>query len=175
MRKQSRISHICKGDNFMGKALLVLCTLCFVPALFAQAIGPIQTATVTLTSAQLQHLKNTPVQLTPAPGTGRVIFDIGQQFQYRFGSTPYRVAADGKFSVYTSSNPNSGGFRLNAAGFLDQSASQLASGVNTGTLSISQSSGDNSPLMVANIGSEEFAEGDGSVIVTVYYTIVDLQ
>lgn len=159
----------------MRRALLVLCALCLVPGLFAQAAGPVQTATVTLTAAQLQHLKGTPVQLIPAPGPGRVIFNIGQQFQYKFGTTPYSVAADGKFSVYISSNRRSGGFHLNAAGFLDQSTSQLASGVNTGTLSISQSSGDNSPLVIANSGSEEFADGDGSVIVTVYYTVVDLQ
>ena len=161
----------------MRKTLVSLLALCIVPGLFAQSAGTVQTATVTLTAAQLQHLKSAPVQLVPAPGSGKAILDIGQQFQYRAGSTPYSVVscADGKFSIYISSNPSSGGFRLNAAGFLDQPTSQLASGGNTGTWSVPQSSGDNSPLMVGNIGPVEFADGDGTVTITVEYAVVDLQ
>ena len=34
---------------------------------------------------------------------------------------------------------------------------------------------ENQPLMIFNNGSGEWAEGDGSVVVTVYYTIVGLQ
>ncbi len=158
----------------MRRTVVVLFALCVVPGAFAQSGGPIQTATVTLTATQLQHLKTAPVELVPAPGAGKVILDVSQQFQYKFGTTPYTVSADGKFSVYISS-ANSAGFYLNAAGFLDQSTSQLASGANSGTSSTSQSSGENSPLMIRNVGSQEFADGDGTVAITVYYAVVTLQ
>ena len=34
---------------------------------------------------------------------------------------------------------------------------------------------ENQALMIFNSGSGEWTDGDGSVIVTVYYTVVDLQ
>jgi hypothetical protein len=126
-----------------------------------------------LTAAQLQRLKGSPVQLVPAPGAGNIILDISQQFQYKFGTTRYTVS-DGKFSIYLSSS-NSAGFYLNAAGFLDQTSSQVASGANSGTSPTPLSSAENSPLMVRSVGSDEFADGDGTVTITVYYTVMALQ
>jgi len=54
----------------MRKTFIVVLTALFlVPVLFGQSTGgAIQTATVTLSSAQLLSLRAMPVQLVPPPG-----------------------------------------------------------------------------------------------------------
>ena len=161
----------------MRSAVVAVLALACVPWLSAQTGSTIQTATITLTASQLQNLTSIPVQVVPAPGPGQAIVDMAQQFQYKFGTVAYTPAScsDGKFAIYAGSNPSAAGFRLNSAGFLDQTTSQVASGTNTGTWSTPLSAAQNTPLMVANLGSADFAGGDGTVTITVYYTVVQLQ
>jgi len=55
------------------------------------ATGPgVQTATVSLTSSQIQNLAATPVQLVAAPGAGNYIYLVSPPlFELVFGTTPY--------------------------------------------------------------------------------------
>ena len=64
----------------------------------------------------------------------------------------------------------------NAIRFLDQTSSQIFMAEGIGGIGISpQSTLDNAPLMVENDSSTEWTGGDGTVTITVYYTVVSLQ
>lgn len=49
----------------------------------------VQNKKITLTSAQILDLHNTPVELIPAPGSGKVINFINLITHYEFNTTPY--------------------------------------------------------------------------------------
>ncbi len=156
----------------MRKILAVLFAACLVPSLFAQGTGtPVQTATVTLSSAQLQHLGATPVQLVPAPGSGKLLNLVSIVAQYKFGSAAYALANGGQFT--TALGSASIGINLAAAGFIDKTTNQIQ--FNGGSAGGAQGAMENQPLMISNDGAGEWISGDGTVIVTVYYTVVDLQ
>jgi hypothetical protein len=91
--------------------------------------------------------------------------------QYKAGGTAYTVGNGDDFSAALGIAPL--GIRLNAAGFIDRTGNQVQFNSPSGLGS--QSSMENQPLMIFNNGSGEWSDGDGSVIVTVYYTVVDLQ
>jgi hypothetical protein len=138
-------------------------------------IGAIQVATVTLTSAQLKALRATPVQLVAAPGAGKVIQAISSFWQYSAGATPYTVP-DGSLVIYNATAGLVLGERFteNAAGFLDQAASQVLLLNADNTQAQPATSFANKALLIANNGSGEWTAGDGTVIVTVYYAVVTL-
>src|SRR5689334_12942887 len=80
--------------------IVAMATMLLTPALLAQSGGAVQTAIVTLSSAQLLHLHATAVQLVPAPGAGNVIKPISFTLEYKFGTAPY-TAPDGSFAIGT--------------------------------------------------------------------------
>jgi hypothetical protein len=66
--------------------------------------------------------------------------------------------------------------QVSAAGFLDQSTSQIFMSEGIGGIGSSpQGTLENASMMAANDGSTEWTNGDGTVTITVYYTIVALQ
>jgi hypothetical protein len=156
----------------MHKLLAILVVACLVPAAFAQATdSAVQKATVPLSSAQLQHLRTNAVQLVPAPGSGKLLNLTSIVAQYKAGGTPFTIGSGGDFSL------SLGATRINillpSMGLIDQAANQIQ--MNSGSHGGAQNSMENQPLTVSNDGSAEWTDGDGSVIVTVYYTVVDLQ
>jgi hypothetical protein len=153
----------------MRKLLLVLMTVWLAPAVIAQTA--VQSATVTLSSAQLQHLKASPVQLVAAPGSGKLLNLVSVVGQYKAGGSAYMVGQGGDFIAALGNAPLN--IRLNAAGFIDQTSNHVQ--LNSPSGLGSQGAMENQALMIANSGSGEWTDGDGSVIVTVYYTVVDLQ
>src|SRR2546429_9906343 len=56
----------------MRKAMIALFIVSLASGLSAQTSGGMQTATVTLSAAQLQTLRESPVILIPAPGAGEM-------------------------------------------------------------------------------------------------------
>jgi hypothetical protein len=156
----------------MHKLFAVLMVVSIVPAVFAQGTdSAVQKAVVTLSSVQLQHLRANPVQLVPAPGSGKLLNLISLVGQYKFGSSPYSLGSGGYLSTTVGGAPIH--VALTTPGFLDQSVNQVR--MNGGSSGGAQSGMENQALMIANDGSGEWTDGDGSVIVTVYYTVVDLQ
>jgi hypothetical protein len=153
----------------MKKLFAIIMACCFAPTLFAQA--NVQSATVTLSSTQLQHLRGTPVQVVAAPGSGKVLNLVSMVGQYKAGGTAYNLENGGDFG--TSLGSSSLSIRLYAAGFIDQTTNHIQFNSPAGLGS--QSGMENQPLLVSNNGGGEWTEGDGTVIVTVYYTVVDLQ
>ena len=158
----------------MRKTFIVMLTCLFiVPSLLAQGTGSgIQTATVTLSSAQLLHLNGTPVQLIAAPGSGNVIKPLSITLQYKFGSAPY-TAQDGSFAIGTPAFVAA--VQQPAVGFIDQASDQIAFLGGFGGAFGPRSSFENQPITVMQNGSAEWTAGDGSVVISVTYTVVVLQ
>ena len=157
----------------MRKKFIVLLTGIFLtPALFAQSGGGVQTAAVTLSSAQLLHLHGTAVQLVPPPGAGNVIKPISFTLEYKFSTTPY-TAPDGSFAISTPSFVAA--VQQPAAGFIDQASDQVAFLGGFGGAFGPRSSFENQSITVTQNGSAEWTAGDGSVVISVTYTVVALQ
>jgi len=162
----------------MRKIIVLLVGLCLVPALFAQAGGPLQTATVTLTSAQLQNLKAGPVTLIAAPGAGSYINVVAVVFQYKAGTAPYVVASGGHFSMLIGAGANGNGpvetSDLSATGFIDKTQNHIRV-PRISSVGDSQGNLENQALQVTNDGGAEWTDGNGTVTITVSYTVVALQ
>jgi len=164
----------------MKKILLVLFAVALVPSLLAQGTGAgVQTATVTLSAAQLQHLRASAVQLVPAPGAGSFLNPLSIVAQYKFGTVSYGVPDGGQFSAAIGNVPT--GINLAAAGFIDQVTNQIQIGGSAASPGFvpgwtwPQSALENQALVVSNNGGSEWTSGDGTVTITVIYTIVSLQ
>ena len=154
----------------MRKLASIVFVLCVTPGLLAQA-SSMQASTTVLASAQLQHLNASPVQIAAAPGPGELLNLVSVVAQYKSGGAPYVIPADGQFSFELGGAPIQ--ITLVAKGFIDQSANQVQ--MNTGSHGGTQASMENQPLSLTNDGDAEWTGGDGTVIVTAYYTVVDLQ
>ena len=161
-----------RGKSNMRKLFVIVIVVGLVPSVFAQGTdSAVQKAVVPLSSAQLQHLKTNPVQVVAPAGTGKLLNLVSLVAQYKAGSSPYALGDGGDFTASLGSAAL--GIRLIAAGFIDRTANQIQfnspSGLGT------QSDMENQPLTISNNGAGEWTDGDGSVIVIVYYTVVDLQ
>jgi hypothetical protein len=143
----------------------------------------LQAASVTLTAAQIKALKATPIQIIPAPGAGKAINLIQAVWQYKFGTVPYGNVPSFPTATLDISQGdiNTSDFGLAAAfaeGFLDQNQNMVQiqpqippSGVGiVGT----QAEIENVAVHLGNSGPSEFTNGDGTLTVTVYYTVVTL-
>ncbi len=157
----------------MRRILGALFLLCSLPTLFAQSAVPVQAATTTLTSAQLLHLKTSPVQLVSAPGVGRAINAISAVLQYKFNTTPY-TGPGGRGIAISFSGETSSFLTGPSVGFIDGTRSSVSQ-LSPGGPVFSQANAENAALIIRNNDGGEWTDGDGAVIVTVYYTIVDLQ
>jgi hypothetical protein len=163
----------------MRKIVVLLLAVVVVPTLFAQGNSTaVQIAAVTLSSAQLQHLKATAVQVVPAPGTGNLVNPLSVVAQYKFGTVAYDVPNGGQFSAAVGNAPI--GVNLAAAGFIDQTTNQIQMGGSAGSPGFvpgwtwAQSALENQPVMISNNSGGEWTGGDGTVTITVYYTVVAL-
>jgi hypothetical protein len=158
----------------MRRILVALFVLCLVPGVFAQTGAPIQTATVTLSSAQLLHLKAAPIQLVAAPGSGKAINAISAFLQYKFNSAAYASPAGGTGFEISFSGESGSYLTGPAVGFIDRSSSQISQ-LSPGGPVFSQAAAENAAPIIRNNDGGEWTSGDGTVIVTLYYTVVDLQ
>lgn len=84
----------------MRKVVGFLFAVCLAPGVFAQTPGgPVLTVTVTLSPAQVQQLRATPVTLVAAAGPGTYINPLSAVIEYKPGSTPYSVPNYGVFCI----------------------------------------------------------------------------
>jgi hypothetical protein len=161
----------------MRNTLICAILFCFLPALNGQTTDAVavQVATTTLSAAQLASLHGSPVSVVTAPGAGKALAPFSAIFQVKAGTSPYGVAPDSHMLLYVGQTSNNV-TRANAIRFLDQTSSQIFMAEGIGGIGISsQSTLDNAPLMVENDSSTEWTGGDGTVTITVYYTVVSLQ
>jgi hypothetical protein len=115
------------------------------------------------------------VQLIAAPGAGQALAPISAVFQYRAGSVPYASPGGGHLAIYINT-PQNLVTQVSAAGFIDQSTSQIFMSEGIGGIGSSpQGTLENASMVATNDGSSEWTNGDGTVTITVYYTVVTLQ
>lgn len=145
------------------------------PTLAAFQNGSIQTADVTVSSAQLLTLNATPVQLVAAPGTGYALVLLGALFTKAAGTAYAGIAAGEDLAIrYTNS---SGAIVLEAepTGFLDQATAQtlyaypFVQGATSPVFSVAPVA--NSPLMLHMLVGE-ITTGTSDLKVRVWYRIV---
>src|SRR5881628_2472649 len=111
-------TFVTREKSSMRNLLVVLIAVWLAPTLFAQAPnGPVQSVTARLSSAQLQHLKASPVQLVAAPGTGKLLNLVSVVGQYKSGGSAYTVTDGGQFNLALGGAPIH--ISLTATGFID--------------------------------------------------------
>jgi hypothetical protein len=138
--------------------------------------SPIQTATVTLSAAQIKTLKATPVQLVAAPGVGKaIIFHFGH-ILYVFNTAPYAsISFQAQLGIGHTLAWNTEANSFFAHNLIDAVENTfLWGGAELTDPTPTASVLDNQPLIVFNTGSSEFTDGDGTLVVTVYYSVVTL-
>lgn len=166
----------------------------------AAGSGGLQVARVTVSSAQLLNLAAAPVTIVPPPGAGKIIVPaLGWQYiaaqtagtlsggpvlVYKFASTPYVDGGGGFPCLFLGANPATWFIDYFGASFWDQTADQVQSGFAQAASGlpappgmgpvVSVSSVANQPLMFGlTPGGASPTGGDGSVLVTVPYFVVD--
>lgn len=140
------------------------------------AVGPqgcigLQVADVTLSSAQILALQTTPVTIIPAPGVagftinpllfilrllaGSAAYtDVGGAVSFTVGTATQALASNGVFLVTTSPNR----------------AIQRLSGFSATDTAGNPPTDDNAPLNISK-ATNNFAAGNGTMHITVYYTV----
>jgi hypothetical protein len=159
----------------MHKLLMTLVAFALGSYAFAQTGGDQQTATVTLSVAQLQTLREMPVVVIPDPGQGMAISPVSATLQYNFGTQHY-AGGHGKFIItlgpYGTDNSIAAFDEVNTAGFVDQDSNQT---VTLQADPIDPSANvTNLDLEIVNFGPP-LIDGDGTVTVTVTYDLVSTQ
>jgi len=159
----------------MRTTIVKIILLSLATGLYAQRNGSQQTATVTLSVAQLQGLRDAPVVLIPAPGQGMAFNPVSATLQYNYGTQHY-AGGHGKLIItigpYDSNSPIVAFDPVNTAGFLDQDSNQT---VKLQPDPIDPSSSiENLDLEIVNFGPP-LIDGDGTVTVTVNYNVVSTQ
>lgn len=143
------------------------------------SLGVLQTAQVLVSSAQLKALPGTPVVLLPAPGINQVIVVNSYIFQYRFVAPAYTLGnADNTFTLVYHGHPAQqiGSFVgvAGAAGLVDQIVNGVLVGpgatpaviqANASGLSVDLTMGGTTPGLTL---------GNGSLVVTILYSILIL-
>lgn len=159
----------------MRKLIVILAVLWWAVLVSAQTGGDQQTATVTVSVAQLQTLRDAPVVLVPAPGAGMAINPVSATLQYNFVAHNY-PGGHGRLIItigpYDSDSPILAFDAVNTAGFLDQDSNQT---VTLQANPIDPSANvENLDLEIVNFGPP-LIDGDGTVTVTVNYNLVSTQ
>lgn len=125
-------------------------------------------ATVTLSSADILDLHNTPITLVAAPGAGKYVNVHRYAFDYAYGTTPY-VVGDAFYMAY-------GADVASVADLYDDIGAANSLHVQrTPTVSIVGTSADldNLPVVLSAAGVA-ITDGDGTLTVTVWYSIEDV-
>lgn len=133
---------------------------------------------ITLTSAQIKALNITPVQIIPAPGSGKTIFILNFMCKLIYGGNNAFTGSGGIYLIYKASS----GAQASSGG-----ASNISTNTQNATAIISpnffsdHATGTNAqiqnePLLAYNYGSAFAgnASGDNTVKITVNYMIVQI-
>ena len=132
----------------------------------------IRTARLSLSSADLLALDTTPIEIVPAPGSGKIILPIEALFRYTHVTTAYTVGT----SVLVVGIPG------DEAGYIKLDNSALSSFVGNATSdtarqfheSAQNDSGSmGNQAITVRIESDTLADGDGTLVIDLLYRIAD--
>lgn len=137
------------------------------------ALNPLvqQVAQVALTAVNLIAMKTTPVSILPAPGAGKVLIVDAIAFQFKHGATQFTGGGAVTFVYHgTAVTPHTGNVAASVLNAVTDDLQYL--GPNT-SAAIDLQSAINTGLDITN-ATAAFATGNGTAIVTVWYSVVTL-
>jgi hypothetical protein len=139
----------------------------------ASSFAPvIQSTQTTVSSAQLLLLHTTPVQILPAQGSGTLIVIDSVQFEFDPDTTAYTSVSTADIAVYVDTTQATN-FKGDSTGLIDQTAKTFEIVTPSGNkFFTTDTHSDNQPVMIANIGSGNYATGNGTLVVNVNYYLV---
>lgn len=121
-------------------------------------------ATVTLSSAQILDLHNTPVTLVAAPGAAKAVLPWRVVHHFRYGTAAYVADTPGNEPRVSISPQENSEYDL-----LNRDADADYASIET-TLELYE----NSALSAVITGGGYYVTGDGTLTVTVWYTVEDV-
>mgnify|MGYP003490041633 FL=1 len=137
---------------------------------FTGAPGGQQTATVTLTNAQMLALRATPITIIPAPGAGKWIQVLEGCLVFNYTAV-YTESADNLALRYVDGSGAKASADIEATGFVDATAdaiTNIAPLAQLGTSSLTTAGViSNALVCIHNIGDGEFGGGNAANTVKV--------
>ena len=140
----------------------------------AVTMGPssgVAVARVTIPTASVLDLADTPYQLVAAPGAGRILYFEGALLQLDYNTVQYTENADNLDVRYTAEAGVAVSTVIECTGFIDQAADTFARALPVLNAITANSAGENAALVLVN-PNDDFAAGNSPLIVDTYYRIV---
>ena len=145
-----------------------------------------QVANVTLSSAQILALENTPVEIIPAPGAGKMLWPVVIFVHFKYGTTPYNLANSPTLVL------NYEGLGGGGTPYIQAISSSSVSGLLTATSDqilqansrfIFQNGVQGTPFPRTDVenqgisiyqGGGTITSGDGTLLVSILYSVISL-
>lgn len=129
----------------------------------------IQTSTISLNASEIQGLNTTPKQIVATPGAGLAHIAIGWSIRYTYNTTIFDVGTRLELVSGTNTNPQLVLPSL-LTNLLERTSSTNFASTQSPTTSVDTNFAANEALFVR--ADADSTAGDGTAIVTVYYTTI---
>jgi hypothetical protein len=128
--------------------------------------SPYASIEVALTSAQVLALADTPVELVPAPGAGKVLQFLGALLILDFNSAGYTESSDNLTINYTNESGLTASEVIECTGFIDATADKMITAIPAKDIIPVA----NAALVLSN-ENDNFAVGDSPIRVKVLFAV----
>lgn len=132
-------------------------------------------AQATLSPSDVLNLKAKPYVVVPAPGVGFVVMLLFALLQYKFVTTPYgNTGANDLAFCWDAAGISSPFEAFSSNGFLNQTQSHITQ-VPVSIVGAHRDVAENQPVVLTHAGgSTEFSSGDGLLLVSAVYRVIQL-
>jgi len=131
----------------------------------------LQTATITVSTAELLALATTPKELVAAPGADKIVEFLGAKLILNYNSIQYTEAGDNMGIKYTDASGVQVSDTIECTGFIDQAADTVTSAVPIKDAIVAAAGCVNQALVLDNLNAN-FAAGNSEMFVQVRYRII---
>lgn len=136
--------------------------------------GLVNKIKLTLTAAQLNALKTTPISIIPAPGASKFIQVLGVSARLLFGTTAFTLNA-GTLKLFMGAVANAKALTADMSALLTQTVNATTIGQAVlGLATLTDAQGINVDVEAGNDGAANYTLGDGTVEFIIQYKIIGL-